>query len=45
MNWSNFFGFPLWMCSILAEENNGVVHPEDPTHEETEKVDETEEGW
>ncbi|KAL3716304.1 hypothetical protein ACJRO7_007982 [Eucalyptus globulus] len=32
------------MCSILAEENNGVVHPEDPTHEEMEKVDEMEEG-
>lgn len=33
------------MYWILAEENNGVVNPEDAKSEEVEKVDKMEEGW
>lgn len=45
MSWLNYFGFSLWMCPFLAEESNGVGHPEDPKLEEMEMIDEKEEGW
>lgn len=34
----------LWICGI-AEDNNGVVNPEDGKPEEVEKYDKMDEGW
>lgn len=40
-----FWNFVECLNQILAEENNGVVNPEDAKPEEVEVVDKMEEGW
>lgn len=42
---SSFECFCLCCDWNLAEENNGVVNPEDAKAEEVEEVDKMEEGW
>lgn len=43
--YSSFEYFRLCCDWNLAEENNGVVNPEDAKAEEVEEVDKMEEGW